>query len=93
MQVTIFTTGGTIDKVYFDDQGGHAVGTPMVAQFLEHARVPVPVEVITHGTDTAPVHALPTDVCITANGLIFAANRVRKNRAANQFEPSDPAAE
>jgi hypothetical protein len=27
-QVAIFTTGGTIDKVYFDAKGGYEVGGP-----------------------------------------------------------------
>lgn len=39
MQFTIYTTGGTIDKVYFDAKGGYEVGAPMVRQILEHARV------------------------------------------------------
>jgi L-asparaginase len=46
VQVTIFTTGGTIDKVYFDAKGGYTVGTPMVTQILANARVAMPVEVI-----------------------------------------------
>lgn len=39
MQFTLYTTGGTIDKVYFDAKGGYEVGAPMVRQILEHARV------------------------------------------------------
>ena len=39
MQIAIFTTGGTIDKVYFDAKGGYEVGAPMVRQILEQARV------------------------------------------------------
>ena len=39
MQFTIYTTGGTIDKVYFDAKGGYEVGAPMVRQILEHGRV------------------------------------------------------
>lgn len=46
MQLTIFTTGGTIDKVYFDAKGDYAVGTPLVPQILANARVAMPVEVI-----------------------------------------------
>jgi L-asparaginase len=37
-QIAIFTTGGTIDKVYFDAKGGYEVGGPVVRQVLEHAR-------------------------------------------------------
>src|ERR1700722_4593611 len=39
MQVAIFTTGGTIDKVYFDAKGGYEVGAPMVRQILDQGRV------------------------------------------------------
>ena len=39
MRIVIFTTGGTIDKVYFDAKGGFEVGAPMVRQVLENARV------------------------------------------------------
>jgi L-asparaginase len=39
MQIAIFTTGGTIDKVYFDAKGNYQVGSPMVRQLLEHARL------------------------------------------------------
>ncbi|MFT3906124.1 MAG: asparaginase domain-containing protein [Steroidobacteraceae bacterium] len=40
--IALFTTGGTIDKVYFDAKGGYEVGAPMVRQILEHARVTEP---------------------------------------------------
>ena len=46
MNVTIFTTGGTIDKVYFDAKGGYAVGKSMVDQILEDARVQFPADVV-----------------------------------------------
>jgi L-asparaginase len=39
MQIAIFTTGGTIDKVYFDAKGKYHVGSPMVRELLEHARL------------------------------------------------------
>jgi L-asparaginase len=39
LQFIIYTTGGTIDKVYFDAKGGYEVGAPMVRQILEHGRV------------------------------------------------------
>lgn len=156
--IALFTTGGTIDKVYFDAKGGYEVGAPMVRQILEHARVTEPPSVIellrkdslamddadremiraavsacpaariviTHGTDTmvetahvlggiagktivltgalqparfadsdasfnlglalGAVQALPAGVWLAANGRIFAADRVRKNRELNRFE-------
>ncbi len=34
MQIAIFTTGGTIDKVYFDAKGNYHVGAPMVRELL-----------------------------------------------------------
>ena len=39
MKIAIFTTGGTIDKDYFDAKGGYRVGAPMVRELLEHARL------------------------------------------------------
>lgn len=39
MQIAIFTTGGTIDKVYFDAKGNYQVGAPMVRELLAHARL------------------------------------------------------
>jgi L-asparaginase len=39
MPIAIFTTGGTIDKVYFDAKGNYQVGAPMVRELLTHARL------------------------------------------------------
>ena len=158
MQIAIFTTGGTIDKVYFDAKGGYEVGVPMVQRILQDARVLVDVSVtellrkdslqmtdadrdtirqalvdsvttriiVTHGTDTmietarvlkavrdktivltgalqparftdsdapfnlgmamAAVQTLPPGVYVVANGTVFPADRVRKNRELNRFE-------
>jgi len=158
MQIAIFTTGGTIDKVYFDAKGGYEVGVPMVQRILQDARVLVDVSVtellrkdslqmtdadrdtirqalvdsastriiVTHGTDTmietarvlkavrdktivltgalqparftdsdapfnlgmamAAVQTLPAGVYVVANGTVFPADGVRKNRELNRFE-------
>lgn len=161
MRIAIFTTGGTIDKVYFDAKGGYEVGVPMVQQILAEARVLLDVSVtellrkdslqmtdadrevirqaladsgaariiVTHGTDTmietadvlktlrdktivltgalqparftdsdapfnlgmamAAVQTLPAGVYVVANGTVFPADRVRKNRELNRFEAVD----
>ncbi|HTP40379.1 MAG TPA: asparaginase domain-containing protein [Steroidobacteraceae bacterium] len=163
-EICIITTGGTIDKVYFDAKGGYEVGATMVRGILEHARVLEPVSIVellrkdsldmtaadraairaaiiasparrvlvTHGTDTmvetarelldiggktivltgalqpgrmsdsdAPFNlglafgALKSrgpGVFIAANGHIFDATAVRKNRELNRFEAVDPQA-
>lgn len=39
MFVQIFSTGGTIDKVYFDALSEYQIGEPMVGELLEDARV------------------------------------------------------
>jgi len=44
--IAIFTTGGTIDKVYFDAKGGYEVGAPMIEQILAHARVSNAIPVV-----------------------------------------------
>lgn len=163
-QICIITTGGTIDKVYFDAKGGYEVGATMVRSILEHARVLEPVCIVellrkdsldmtdadraairaaiiaspakrvlvTHGTDTmvetartlldiggktivltgalqpgrmsdsdAPfnmglafgaLQSLAAGVYLAANGHIFEASAVRKNREQNRFEAmSSPA--
>ena len=46
MNIAIFTTGGTIDKVYFDAKGHYHVGSPMVRELLEHARLPAIPEIV-----------------------------------------------
>ncbi len=43
--VTIITTGGTIDKVYFDALSHYEVGTPVVTGILDEAGVEVPYTV------------------------------------------------
>jgi len=39
VNIAILTTGGTIDKVYFDAKGGYQVGAPMVRELLKQARL------------------------------------------------------
>lgn len=46
MSIAIFTTGGTIDKVYFDAKGHYHVGSPMVRELLVNARLPVIPEIV-----------------------------------------------
>ncbi|MCH8960992.1 MAG: asparaginase [Bacteroidetes bacterium] len=41
MDIQIFTTGGTIDKVYFDARSVFQVGEPQVVEILEGANVTV----------------------------------------------------
>ena len=43
--VTVITTGGTIDKVYFDALSNYEVGTPVVTGLLTEAGVEVPYTV------------------------------------------------
>jgi L-asparaginase len=46
MPITIFTAGGTIDKVYFDSKGGYQVGAPTVRRILADARADEGVTVV-----------------------------------------------
>ena len=39
MFVQIFSTGGTIDKVYFDALSEYQIGEPMAGELLKDARV------------------------------------------------------
>lgn len=45
-QITVITTGGTIDKVYFDANSTFEVGSSVVGELLSQAHVSVPVEVV-----------------------------------------------
>jgi L-asparaginase len=38
-RIKIFTTGGTIDKIYFDDRSEYQVGEPQIGNVLEEANV------------------------------------------------------
>jgi L-asparaginase len=44
MLIQIFTTGGTIDKVYFDARSDYEVGDPQIVGILREANVSVPYE-------------------------------------------------
>ncbi|MCZ6616870.1 MAG: asparaginase domain-containing protein [Gammaproteobacteria bacterium] len=155
--ILVITTGGTIDKVYFDAKSDFEVGESVVAELLQQANVDQLFEVlgvlrkdsleltdedrklirettaarpekrivVTHGTDTmtetakslsvlqsktivltgslaparfarsdatfnvgmafAAVQTLAAGVYIVMNGQVFAADRVRKDRANNTF--------
>lgn len=41
MQLQIFTTGGTIDKVYFDAKSSFEVGEPQIAEVLREANLAI----------------------------------------------------
>ncbi len=156
-EILILSTGGTIDKLYFDALSEYKIGDSVVAQLLAIARVRHPFRVqslmrkdsleltdkdrgliadavrnapetrviITHGTDTmtetakaladiagktivlvgalaparfaesdatfnlglafATAQVAPAGVWITMNGTVFAADSVRKDRAAGAF--------
>lgn len=45
MKVKFFTTGGTIDKVYFDAKSEYEVGPPQVADVLREANVTFEFEI------------------------------------------------
>lgn len=45
MKIKIFTTGGTIDKIYFDQKSEFQVGDPQAAGVLERSNVVVAYEV------------------------------------------------
>ncbi len=39
MQLTIVTTGGTIDKIYFDDKSDYKIGAPQIGEILSQLGV------------------------------------------------------
>ncbi|MES2452684.1 MAG: asparaginase domain-containing protein [Pseudomonadota bacterium] len=44
--ITILTSGGTIDKQYFDALSEYQIGDSMIARLLEMARVTLPYEIV-----------------------------------------------
>ena len=40
MHIKFFTTGGTIDKIYFDDKSEYEVGPPQISEILGVAEAP-----------------------------------------------------
>lgn len=46
MTIALITTGGTIDKVYFDAKGGYEIGVPAAEQILVNGRVSCEVELV-----------------------------------------------
>jgi L-asparaginase len=46
MKIKIITTGGTIDKIYFDAQSEFQVGDPQIAEVLREANVTVAYEIV-----------------------------------------------
>ena len=159
-QLCIVTTGGTIDKIYFDDKSDYQIGEPQIGSILRELGVgfefsvipiirkdslhitqedrelicatiaaqPTKHVLVTHGTDSmvqtgmvlrsipdktivmtgalsparfrgsdaefnigcaiGAVQSLPHGVYIAMNGLIWDPAKVRKNVAANRFEPT-----
>jgi len=45
MKIIIYTTGGTIDKVYFDQKSDYQVGDPQANGVLERANVVLDYEI------------------------------------------------
>ena len=44
--LTIVATGGTIDKIYFDDKSAYQIGAPQIGEILEHLGVAFAFDVI-----------------------------------------------
>lgn len=45
MQIEIFTTGGTIDKIYFDAKSDYEIGDPQIVELLRDANLSVDYQV------------------------------------------------
>lgn len=45
MQIEIFTTGGTIDKIYFDAKSDYKIGEPQISELLRDANLTIDYQV------------------------------------------------
>ena len=45
MKIKVFTTGGTIDKIYFDQKSQFQVGEPQISEILKEANVTFDYEI------------------------------------------------
>ena len=43
--VEIITTGGTIDKIYFDQKSEYEVGDPFIGELLQKMNVNIPFKI------------------------------------------------
>lgn len=81
MQMCIFTTGGTIDKVYFDEKSTYEVGKPRIGKILKEAQVgfdyrvvqlmrkdSIEVDDADRALVCAAVVAAPEQYCIVTHG-------------------------
>jgi len=46
LKIKIITTGGTIDKIYFDDKSEFQIGDPQIAEVLKEANITIDYEVM-----------------------------------------------
>jgi L-asparaginase len=46
MKIRIYTTGGTIDKIYFDEKSEFQVGEPQIGELLREANITFDYEVV-----------------------------------------------
>ncbi len=46
MKLTIITTGGTIDKIYFDAKSAYQIGEPQIGEILRAFNVALDVEIL-----------------------------------------------
>jgi len=79
-KLLIITTGGTIDKIYFDDMSDYQIGDP--ARFRDSDAV------FNIGCAVGAVQTLAPGAWIAMSGCIWDPHEVRKNRDKNRFEAS-----
>ena len=86
MELAVFTTGGTIDKVYFDKKSDYEVGDAIVGPLLTSMGV---------GFDFTVEELMKIDsldmtpeqrAYIVMNGRVFTPDNVVKNRQENRFQ-------
>ena len=67
MKLKIITTGGTIDKIYFDEKSEYQVGEPQIGEVLKEANVSLDYDII------SPVRKDSLELTDADRGMIFQA--------------------
>ncbi|KKL09624.1 hypothetical protein LCGC14_2564000 [marine sediment metagenome] len=82
MKIKIFTTGGTIDKIYFDRKSDYQVGDPQAGGVLERANVVFEYEVesILRKDSLDMTDEDRSKICERVKNMLYLFNQIQKRK-------------